>query len=263
MIQIRRKKPSGYPSAPRPPLPAGAVHSWIRPGRDPSRAGSVHSGIRPQRDPSTAGSVHSGIRPRRNPSTAVSVHSGIRPQRYPSTAGSVHGGIRPPRDPSTAPEGPADPSGRAGSKVGGRRSGQRIPFSPRADNTLAAVPPLSGRDGRRGRRGRTGYPEGGGGGGPFFAERAVEAIGSAVPRSTGARPRPPVGVEYEKSLYPSPQMIPFSFRADNTLPRSASIRRRRTSRAGRPIGRGPRPVAGLLGAAAPIPLTAGAPDPSL
>ncbi len=59
MIQIRRKKPSGYPSAPRPP---------------PSR-----------REPSTAGSVHGRIRPRRNPSTAGSVHSGIRPQRDPST----------------------------------------------------------------------------------------------------------------------------------------------------------------------------------
>ncbi|MDD3565806.1 MAG: hypothetical protein PHN90_09080 [Methanothrix sp.] len=45
----------------------------------------------------------------------------------------------------------------------------------------------------------------------------MEAIGSAIPRSKGTRPRPPVGVEYEKSLCPSPPRIPFSLRADITL----------------------------------------------
>ncbi len=79
----------------------------------------------------------------------------------------------------------------------------RIPFSLRADNTLAAVPPPSGRGGRRGRRRRK----------ADVCGIAVEALGSAIPRSKGARPRLPVGVEYEKSLCPSPQMIPFSFRA--------------------------------------------------
>jgi hypothetical protein len=34
---------------------------------------------------------------------------------------------------------------------------------------------------------------------------------------TGARPRPPVEIDHEKSLYPGPLRIPFSLRADITL----------------------------------------------
>ena len=89
-----------------------------------------------------------------------------------------------------------------------RRSGQRLPFSLSADNTLAAVPPPSGRGGRRGRGGRTGYPEGGGGG-PRLRKRAVGL--SFLPsrgRKAGSQ-RPPVGVEYEKSLYPRPSEDPL------------------------------------------------------
>ncbi|MDD5769163.1 MAG: hypothetical protein PHW55_11345, partial [Methanothrix sp.] len=42
-------------------------------------------------------------------------------------------------------------------------------------------------------------------------------IGSAIPRSKGGEQRPPVEIDYEKSLYPGPQRIPLSLRADNTL----------------------------------------------
>jgi len=90
----------------------------------------------------------------------------------------------------------------------------------------------------------------------------VKAIGSAVPRSKEARPRLPVGFEYEKSLCPGPQRIPFSFRAENTLAAVRLHPAEAVVEGGRAGGLRPRPVAGLLGAAAPIPLTAGAPDPS-
>ena len=88
------------------------------------------------------------------------------------------------------------------------------------------------------------------------------SIDYAVPRSTGGEQRPPVEIDYEKSLYPSPQRIPLSLRAYNTLaavrlhPAEADVE------GGAADGIRPRPVAGLLGAAAPTPLTAGAPDPS-
>jgi len=61
---------------------------------------------------------------------------------------------------------------------------------------------------------RTGFPEGGG---PLFAEERWPAIGSAVPRSKGAKQRPPVEIESEKSLCSRPPRIPFSLRAANTL----------------------------------------------
>ena len=53
---------------------------------------------------------------------------------------------------------------------------------------------------------RTGFPEGGG---PLFAEERWPAIGSAVPRSKGARPRLPVETESEKSLCPRPSEDPL------------------------------------------------------
>jgi len=55
------------------------------------------------------------------------------------------------------------------------------------------------------------------GGGPLLRKERWPAIGSAVPRSTGREQRPPVGIDDEKSLCPSPQRIPLSLRADNTL----------------------------------------------
>jgi hypothetical protein len=80
--------------------------------------------------------------------------------------------------------------------------------------------------GRRRRRGR-----------PSFAERAAESIGSAIPRSKGGEQRPPVEIDYKKE--PMPQALrgsPSPPGPTSPSPRSASIRRRRTSRAGRSMG---------------------------
>ncbi len=62
-------------------------------------------------------------------------------------------------------------------------------------------------------------PEGGGGGGdgPLLRkERRRLSVQPPRGRKAGSQ-RPPVGVDYEKSLCPSPPRIPFSFRADFTL----------------------------------------------
>ena len=68
------------------------------------------------------------------------------------------------------------------------------------------------------------------------------------------RPRPPVEIDYEKSLCPKPSEDPLLPQGRQHPRRGpASIRSRRTSRAGRPIGRGPRPAPPAL----PAPLPAG------
>ncbi len=85
--------------------------------------------------------------------------------------------------------------------------------------------PVSPR-GRGRRRGR-----------PSFAERAAESIGSAAQRSKGGEQRPPVDIDYKKE--PMPQALrgsPSPPGPTTPSPRSASIRSRRTSRAGRPVG---------------------------
>ncbi len=67
--------------------------------------------------------------------------------------------------------------------------------------------------------GRAGSPEGGGEGRrrPPFAERAMEAIGSAVPRSKGGDRGRRSGSNMKRAYAPGPPRIPFSLRADDTL----------------------------------------------
>ena len=106
--------------------------------------------------------------------------------------------------------------------------------------------------GRRRRRGR-----------PSFAERAAESIGSAIPRSKGGEQRPPVEIDYKKE--PMPQALrgsPSPPGPTSPSPRSRLHPAEADVEGGAADGLRPRPVAGLLGVAAPTPLTAGAPDPS-
>ena len=85
------------------------------------------------------------------------------------------------RSPDPGAQGP--PGGRTASPAAG-------PATPRAAAEAAAAP-VCGKSGG--------------------------SIGYAVPRSKGGEQRPPVEIDYEKSLYPGPQRIPFSPRADITL----------------------------------------------
>jgi len=136
-VPTTTSRPQARPSFGKPPLPRSARRPQLSPPPSPAQSRSLGSDQSkkptPQDDPDQkkiALGISVGSAPA--PLPAGSVHNGIRPQRYPSTTVSVHNGIRP-----RCRRGP--PILRAGSKVGGRRSGQRIPFSLSADNTLAEV----------------------------------------------------------------------------------------------------------------------------
>jgi hypothetical protein len=73
------------------------------------------------------------------------------------------------------------------------------------------------------------------------------------PGSERAKPRPPVGVESEKSLYPGPQRIPLSLRADNTLAEIRLHPAEAEVEGGKAGGLRPRPAPPAL----PAPLPAG------